>query len=231
MKITRIHTHLVEIPYKTTYQTATNTTKYGRHIVTKIETNEGVFGWGETGIISRLYPLYGDSPDGMFAVITTHLAPAIIGADPTEIGVVMNTMEKTLRGNYFAKCALDHALYDITGKVLNVSVAKLLGGAQMQKFSVSRSLPLGTPKEIADSASQLLQQGYTRLTLKGGLDYVNDISCFKAAREVVGDGFPLEIDLNGGYDKHIAIKTILKMEEFAAIPASDFSRVNKMFLS
>lgn len=214
MKITKVNCYQVEIPYKSVYRTSSNATPKGRHVVVKIETDKGIFGWGETGIISRKYPIYGDNPESMFSVIENYLAPAIIGMNPTMIGIVMEKLEDTIRGNYFAKCAIDHAIYDITGKATNVSVACLLGGLHRNKFYVSRSLPLGAPHEVAERAMQLKDEGYKCLTLKGGLDYQNDIACFKATRKAVGENFPLEIDPNGGYDKNTAIKAILAMEQF-----------------
>jgi L-alanine-DL-glutamate epimerase-like enolase superfamily enzyme len=118
MQITRISLYLTEIPYRNAYKTATNTTKNGRHILCKIETDSGITGWGETGIISQRYPSQGDSPEAMFAVLQHYLAPAIIGMDPTAIETVIWALERVLKGNYFAKTAIDHAIYDIPARHL-----------------------------------------------------------------------------------------------------------------
>ncbi|MCC8484075.1 MAG: mandelate racemase/muconate lactonizing enzyme family protein [Rickettsia endosymbiont of Labidopullus appendiculatus] len=123
-------------------------------------------------------------------------------------------MERTIRGNYFAKCAIDHAVYDITGKALGISAAKVLGGMHNTKFYVGRSLPLGTPKEVTEKAKEFIDNGYRMLTLKGGIDYKNEIECFKMTRKVVGEDFMLEIDPIGGYDRATALKTIEELEQY-----------------
>lgn len=72
MKIKKITSYLVEIPYKHEYKTSSNITLKGRHVVVRIDTDAGIVGWGETGIISKRYPMYGDSPESMFANINAH---------------------------------------------------------------------------------------------------------------------------------------------------------------
>jgi L-alanine-DL-glutamate epimerase-like enolase superfamily enzyme len=56
--------------------------------------------------------------------------------NPVEIDKCMEKLEDTVRANYFAKCAIDHALYDIAGKALKVPAYTLLGGMYRNKFGV-----------------------------------------------------------------------------------------------
>ena len=91
MLIAKAEIFLTEIPYKNPYQTATNITPKGRHIVLKLTTDTGLVGWGESGIISRRYPAQGDTPETMLAALESYLCPAIIGKDPWE------TLKKTSR--------------------------------------------------------------------------------------------------------------------------------------
>lgn len=79
MLIAKAEILLTEPPYKPPYQTATNITPKGRHIVLKLTTATGLVGWGEYGIISRRYPAQGDTPETMLAVLESYLCPAIIG--------------------------------------------------------------------------------------------------------------------------------------------------------
>lgn len=214
MKIKKVHSYMVEIPYKSVYETSHGTTPSGRHVVIKIETESGIIGWGESGIISRTYPFYGDTPETIYTILNSYLAPTIIGMDAMSINSIIDKLEDTIKGNYFAKCAVDHAIYDICGKALNISVAEYIGGSLNTKFSVSRSLPLGAPATVINRARQLSEQGYRRFTLKAGKDYRNDIDCFKAMRKEFGGLLELEIDANGGYDKATAIKVILALEPY-----------------
>lgn len=214
MKITEVKVFMVKIPYKNPYQTSQNITPAGRHIVVKIESDAGIDGWGESGIISQRYPLEGATLQGMYVNIKYYLGPAIIGMNPLEIGKCMDKLEDTLRANYFAKCAIDHALYDLAGKALKVPVYVLLGGLNRNTFGVSRSLPIATPEKTAEAAKRLKDDGYCLLTLKAGIDWEQEVKTAEAVRKAVGDDFPVEVDPNAGYDRTTAFMALRAMVPF-----------------
>src|SRR5215217_5780396 len=92
----------------------------------KIETDQGVFGWGESGLTGR---------EKAVAGAVEHYREFLIGQDAMQIGRIW---QELYRSQYFeggrvlqaAISALDIALYDIKGKALNVPVYQLLGGKQ-----------------------------------------------------------------------------------------------------
>lgn len=206
--------YLVEIPYKVAYETATNTTPKGRHIVLRLQTDDNTVGWGETGIISRRYPSQGDSPETIFVALDKYLCPAIIGKSPLSPNVIMTNLDRLIQGHLFAKAAVDHALLDLQGKLLNQSVSTLLGGQFRTKYAVSRSLPLAAPSVVANRAADLRDAGYSRLTLKGGGNLINDRDAFIATRKVVGSDYELEVDPNGAYTANNAVQFIKSIEDY-----------------
>jgi L-alanine-DL-glutamate epimerase-like enolase superfamily enzyme len=214
MKITEVNVFAVRIPYISRYVTSQNVTPAGRHVIVKISTDAGIDGWGETGIISQRFPLEGATLEGMYMVLKSHLGPAIIGMNPLEIDRIMEKLEDTVRANYFAKSAIDHAVYDIAGKALNVPVYTLLGGCYRTEFGVSRSLPIDEPEKVAETAKRLKDRGYVLLTAKIGIDWKKDVKIVEAVRKGVGESFPLEVDANAGYDAPTAMKALRAMEEF-----------------
>jgi len=94
-------------------------------LVVKVETEEGVFGWGESGLSGR---------EKAVAGALEHYAQFLVGRDPMRIGALWQEM---YRSQYFeggrvltaAISALDIALHDIKGKALGVPVYELLGGS------------------------------------------------------------------------------------------------------
>ena len=92
----------------------------------KIETDEGIYGWGESGLSSRELAVVG---------AVRHFREFLIGRDPMQIGALWQEM---YRSQYFeggrvltaAISAIDIALHDIVSKSLNVPVYQLLGGKQ-----------------------------------------------------------------------------------------------------
>lgn len=92
----------------------------------KVETDEGISGWGESGLSGRELAV---------ASMIDHFREFVVGKDARDIGALWQEM---YRGSYFeggrtitaAISAIDIALWDIAGKALGVPVHRLLGGAQ-----------------------------------------------------------------------------------------------------
>lgn len=95
-------------------------------LVVKIETDEGLYGLGESGLSGRELAVMG---------AIDHFREFLIGQDPLQRGRIW---QELYRSQYFeggrvllaAQSAIDIALYDIAGKALNVPVYQLLGGKQ-----------------------------------------------------------------------------------------------------
>ena len=95
-------------------------------MLVKVETDEGVYGWGESGLSYRELAVAG---------AVRHYREWLIGRDPMQRGALWQEM---YRSQYFeggrvltaAMSAIDIALHDIVGKALNVPVYQLLGGKQ-----------------------------------------------------------------------------------------------------
>jgi galactonate dehydratase len=95
-------------------------------LVVKIETDEGIYGLGESGLSGRELAVVG---------ALKHFREFLIGKDPRQISRIW---QELYRSQYFeggrvllaAQSAIDIALYDILGKALGVPVYQLLGGKQ-----------------------------------------------------------------------------------------------------
>ena len=87
-------------------------------LIVKVETNEGIYGLGESGLSGRELAVIG---------ALKHFREFLIGQDPMQRGRIW---QELYRGQYFeggrvllaAQSAIDIALYDIAGKALGVPV-------------------------------------------------------------------------------------------------------------
>src|SRR5918995_523089 len=122
MKITAIKSYAVKVGIR-------------NQLLLKVETDEGIFGWGESGLSGRERAVVG---------ALDHYAEFLRGRDPFRIGSLWQEM---YRSQYFeggrvlqaAISALDIALHDIKGKALGVPVYELLGGKQRDRISTFAS--------------------------------------------------------------------------------------------
>lgn len=83
---------------------------------------DGVEGWGEAAPSKY----YGETAASVMSAIT-HLAPIIERVDGWSIEAIEAELEKSLRGNASARCAISAALHDLLGKRLGVPLWKLWG--------------------------------------------------------------------------------------------------------
>jgi L-alanine-DL-glutamate epimerase-like enolase superfamily enzyme len=130
------------------------------------------------------------------------------GRDPLDIDGLMNQLDDSVAGYLRHKVAVEVALYDLAGKIQNVSVATLLGGARRRAIPVLKMLGMGTSEWMANRAAQFVSQGYRHLKVKLGSGVKIDDERFSAIRKSVGAGVTLTADFNGAYDATTAIKVI-----------------------
>ena len=126
-----------------------------QHIV-KVETDEGIYGWGESGLSSRELAVAG---------AVRHYREFLVGRDPMRIGGLWQEM---YRSQYFeggraltgAISAIDIALHDIVGKALNVPVYQLLGGKQRDRVPCFATTGAASVEQLIENAQLLLDNGW-----------------------------------------------------------------------
>jgi galactonate dehydratase len=90
-------------------------------LIVKVETDSGLYGWGESGLAGRELAVVG---------AIKHYREFLIGRDPRRIGALWQEM---YRSQYFeggrvltaAISAIDLALHDIVGKALGARLSTL----------------------------------------------------------------------------------------------------------
>ena len=130
-----------------------------RWMFLKIETDEGVVGWGEPVIEGRARTV---------EAAVHELGDYLIGQDPSRINDLWQVMYRAgfYRGGPILMSAIagiDQALWDIKGKALGVPVYELLGGKTRDKVRVYASVMHITEdkNELAAQYQQLQQMGFT----------------------------------------------------------------------
>ena len=180
----------------------------------KITTDGGFVGWGE-----------GYGPATIIDKGIEFLKPFIIGEDPTENETIWYEMyRKTLdfarRGVLMASVsALDIALWDLKGKILDLPVYKMLGGKHRDRvqpyatglyFSKSKVLS----DELVIEAKNYVNEGFKAIKMKVGLSLEEDIHNIKCIREAIGDEIKLMVDANHAYSLREAFELSRMMEPY-----------------
>lgn len=190
-----------------------------RWLFLKIETDEGIVGWGEPVI------------EGKAATVKAcveELMESLIGKDPLRIEDHWNMMYRSgfYRGGPIIMSAIagiDQALWDIKGKYFNAPVYQLLGGACRDSIKVYSWIGGDRPSDVGAAAKKVVEVGFTAVKMNGTeeLQYVDSyekidqvLERIAAVREAVGQYVGIGIDFHGRVHKPMAKILAKELEQF-----------------
>ncbi len=205
MKITSVKINCLSVPLRHPYHLCR---AYGvlpttTPVIVSVHTDDGYVGYGECDPWPRFT---GDSAQVCALVLEKHIAPAIIGLDPSNINAIHKAMDYAIRGQHLAKAAVDMACYDIWGKAEGKPVCRLLGGDLRGGMRCMWAVGGAEPDVNALQVLEAKQLGYDGCMIKiGGEDWKRDAARTAAIREAVGPDFPLIVDANQGWDVDTAV--------------------------
>ncbi len=207
MKVARISAYQVDLPlHEGSYAwSGGKSVEVFDSTVVRVETDEGLVGWGE---VCPLGPAYLPSYAAGARTGIAQLAPALIGAEATELDRLNGLMDRTLKGHPYAKSAIDMALWDVLGKAAGQSVCTLLGGRDGDSVVLYRAISQAAPESMAESVAGYRSQGYRRFQLKVGANPEEDVARIRAVAEVLEAGDKLVADANTGWLMHEAARVV-----------------------
>ena len=188
-----------------------------RFLYLKIETDEGISGWGEPLVEGRAATL---------EAAVNEWKKTLIGRDPLKVEEIWQTM---YRGAFYrggavmmsAMAGIDQALWDIRGKFYGVPIYKLLNGGVKERVKVYRSVCDGTLEEQIADAKKLVQEGYSvmKTSPQQATHYIDSyekvdevVQRISALQEVVGKGVSIGIDFHGRIHRPMAKRLAAALE-------------------
>ncbi|MFE6757517.1 galactonate dehydratase [Streptomyces sp. NPDC057684] len=193
-----------------------------RWMFVRVETGEGVVGWGEPVVEGRAEPVR-----AAVEVLAEHL----VGQDPLRIEDHWQVMTK---GGFYrggpvlssAVAGLDQALWDIKGKTYGQPVHQLLGGPVRERIRAYAWVGGDEPSEVRDAVNAQVEAGFTavkmnasgRMTPLATREEVR--ACLlraETAREVLGDERDFALDFHGRVSPANARRLLPLLAEYAPL--------------
>lgn len=205
--IESLKTLIVDLPTIRPHKLAMHTMQRQTLVILRLRCSDGIEGIGEATTIGGLS--YGnESPESIKTNIDSYFAPLLIGQDASNINAAMLRIERTVRGNTFAKSAVETALLDALGKRLGLPVAELLGGRVRDGLEVAWTLASGnTDKDIEEAERMLDIRRHRVFKLKiGAGDPAKDIAHVAAIKRALGDRASVRVDINQAWSEAIALR-------------------------
>lgn len=177
----------------------------------RLTTVDGVKGWGEC--VTRVRSMHRVVDDHLRDVLLGHDAFDIVGFHEKVDREEMLAIERLWHWNPI-RAALEMALYDIQGRILDVPVAALLGGIRRREIETVKNVGVGTPEQSAELARAYVEAGYRLLKVRVGRDVDVDEGRIAAIRDAVGADVRIRLDANQAWTAKEGIARIRRVADF-----------------
>jgi len=190
-----------------------------RWLFLKVETDEGLAGWGEPIVEGRTATV---------KAAVEELSYYLIGKNPLNIE---DHWQVLYRGGFYrggpelmsAISGIDQALWDIKGKYYNAPVYELLGGLCREKLRVYSWIGGDRPSDIVEAAREKIEAGFTAVKMNA-TEEMHYIDSFKkvqqvldriaALRDAFGYDLDIAVDFHGRVHKSMAKVLAKELDTF-----------------
>ena len=214
MKVLTIDSYPLILSVAEIYGGAAGTLEDCRSLIVRMETDNGIEGWGEAtqGRPGNTY----ETLETMEIMVHRYFGPALIGMNLEETGSVLQTLHQIRSGHPLTKAALETAIFDALGKFYRVPVYRFLGGPYRREIDLVGGLGLDLgPETIRDRAGQLRRAGFHTFKIKiGQKDRKQDVARVGAVREAVGAEATVRVDGNAAYSFTAAREMLTELSRF-----------------
>jgi galactonate dehydratase len=180
-----------------------------RWLFLKIDTDEGLVGWGEPTVEGRVETV---------AALVAELADYLVGRDASRIEDHWSVL---YRGGFYrggaihmsALAGIDQALWDLKGKTFGVPVHQLLGGPCRDRIRVYSWIGGDRPAHTAQAAREVVERGFTAVKMNATeeMQFVDShakvdrvVANVAAVREAVGPDVGIGVDFHGRVHRPMA---------------------------
>lgn len=209
-RIERVTVHPVGTKLSSELHTAHYRYAQSDDIFVRLELASGVVGWGAAA--PKPY-ITGETQQSASMVLLHHLGPAVVGCDVFDIAAIARRLDRVVRGNQAAKCAIDLALHDARGRVLGVPVHALIGGSLRTRLPGFDLIGYVSPEQAAATAATRAGAGFTDLKVKVGQELQTDLARVAAVREAAPH-VRVKLDANQAWNRKQAIAALRAFEQY-----------------
>jgi L-alanine-DL-glutamate epimerase-like enolase superfamily enzyme len=216
MKITRLRTALVQIPFDPPIGLGGPAVLRASGLVLVfVESDQGVTGEG------LVFTFNGQRMAVLDAMVKS-FEPLLAGLDPQHSGTFMMRAWSDLRtygsSGIAALClaGVECALWDLRAKLLGVNVARMLGACRtvIPAYQSSELWVSLSRDELQRSAAEQVSAGYRAMKMRLIGDIPQDVARVRAVREAIGPDILLMADANQKLTVPLALRLGRMLEEF-----------------
>jgi L-alanine-DL-glutamate epimerase-like enolase superfamily enzyme len=192
-EITAVTVEPLDLPMEEPFEISLGTQYEASNVLVSVETADGVVGYGEGAPIP---PVTGETQRAALATAEA-MGDLVAGADVADYRSTIQELRSTFPGMVSAAFAVETAVLDAYCREREMPLSELFGGSP-SPVTTDLTVPIVSPDEAFELASQAADDGFEHLKVKTGLDVEADVERVVA----VADGAPaahLKVDANQGW--------------------------------
>jgi L-Ala-D/L-Glu epimerase len=201
VRITALEAIPFAIPYRRPAGFASGTVTTADNVLVRVHTDAGLVGQAEAQ--PRPYT-YGETQVSIVHTVGSTLAELLVGLNPLQLEVIAERCGR-IAGNQVARGAVDLAVWDLVGQILERPCHTLLGG-YARDVEAAHMVSFGDPGEMAEEALSVHERlGVRTFKVKVGRDPALDVAATRAVREALPEA-DLYVDANRGWSYADAVR-------------------------
>lgn len=209
-KIIEVSAEPYQLKFKSVYKNARVVTPNNHYVRVQVKSGDCV-GVGEVS------PMPGYSAETSLSIteaVNNWFGPAVMELDVFDSNEIDHRVARTLPDNWYAKAALDMALWDLRARSLGVSAATLFGGKARSEVPIGAVIALSDPQSMAREAGVWMERGAQFFQCKIAEDAASSVARISAIRQVVGTDVEIAVDGNASFSLIAARNTVEAIEKF-----------------
>lgn len=185
-------------------------------VLVEVQTDDGATGVGYSYTI-------GTGGRAVLALLRGYLLPKLMNQDVTAPEAIWERLRRSTLSTMvgpittLALAAIDTAVWDVRAKLLDVSLWRLAGGAQVDLavYDTEGGWLHFTVDELVVNAARAIESGCAGVKVKVGKPSpAEDVERLRAVRETIGAGVSLMVDANQGFTRDEAQRRARSFEQF-----------------
>ncbi|MEA2383329.1 MAG: L-Ala-D/L-Glu epimerase [Solirubrobacteraceae bacterium] len=201
VRITALEAIPFAVPYRKPAGFASGTVTTADNVLVRVHTDAGLVGQAEAQ--PRPYT-YGETQASIVHTVRATLKELLVGVNPLDTEIVAERCGR-IAGNQVARGAVDLAVWDLVGQILERPCHTLLGGFAPD-VAAAHMVSFGTPEEMAEEAMAVHERlGVQTFKVKVGREPDVDVAATRAIRDAM-PGADLYVDANRGWSYDDALR-------------------------
>jgi len=204
-RIQALEARIIDIPTVRPHKLAFGSVSRQSYVIVKLMLDSGAVGWGEAATIGGA-SWNEESPESILHAVRSYLAPAVQEQDAGRFELLLARMDKSCRGNAFAKCAVEMAAIDAVARDLGLPAWQLLGGKVHERLPLAWTLASGdVARDLEEAHRKLAEKKHRIFKIKiGARTPAEDVALVTTVARELGAQAQLTVDVNQAWDGNTA---------------------------